>query len=316
MLGDRCLVEYGVLDGAVLAAVVTATSVSVSRLVSLDAIRTQIAKLALCLRALAVRGRSHEGPGLTQVAQARIRSLRAALVEPLRVPPDQELVVVPVDDLQRVPWSAMHDSPVSVSPSASFWASTHEREDVGRHRALLAAGPDLPAAVEEVRELSALHPDHIALLPPHSTVRRITDALPGTGTAHLACHGVVRSDNPLFSSLRFSDGDLTVQELELRNLSPYRVILAACQAAADASLPGGERLGFVSALMARGTAGVLGSIHLVPDTAAAPLMTRVHQELRRGATLSGALSAARAALDLTNPGDFVNWCGFTAYGAA
>ena len=120
----------------------------------------------------------------------------------------------------------------------------------------------------------------------------------------------------MFSGLLLSDGYLTVQELEVRNLAPYRVVLAACQAAADASYAGGETLGFVSALIARGTAGVLGSTLVVPDTATAPFMLRLHEQLQGGFTLAAALHAARASLDLEDPADLVNWCGFTAYGAA
>jgi CHAT domain-containing protein len=120
----------------------------------------------------------------------------------------------------------------------------------------------------------------------------------------------------MFSGLLLSDGYLTVQELELRNLAPRRVVLAACEATADLSYPGGEMLGFVSALIARGTAGVLGSIHLVPDEAAASFMVRLHEHLRGDSTLAVALHAAQASLDLENPADLVNWCGFTAYGSA
>ena len=72
----------------------------------------------------------------------------------------------------------------------------------------------------------------------------------------------------------------------------------------------------MSALIARGTAGVLGSILLVPDHATAPFMLRVHERLHGGETLAGALHAARATLDVDDPADLVNWCGFTAYGAA
>jgi CHAT domain-containing protein len=167
-----------------------------------------------------------------------------------------------------------------------------------------------------VRRLGALHQDSEILCPPDSSVGRVSEALADAVTAHFACHGVVRADNPMFSGLLLSDGYLTVQELELRNLAPYRVVLAACDAGADVAYTGGELLGFVSALLARGTAGVLGSIQQVPDEAAAALMVSVHEHLHGDATLATALHAARATLDLDDPADLVNWCGFAAYGAA
>jgi CHAT domain-containing protein len=181
---------------------------------------------------------------------------------------------------------------------------------------LLAAGPGLSAAVGEVLRLSQVHEHSEVLSPPESTVRRVAEALEDADTVHFACHGTIRADNPMFSGLLLSDGYLTVQELELRDLAPYRVVLAACEASADIAYTGGELLGFVSALIARGTAGVLGSIQLVPDEATAPFMLRVHERLRDGATLAAALHGARGSLDVDDPADLVNWCSFTAYGAA
>jgi CHAT domain-containing protein len=107
-----------------------------------------------------------------------------------------------------------------------------------------------------------------------------------------------------------------VQELELRDLAPYRVVLAACESSADIAYTGGELLGFVSALIARGTAGVLGSIQLGPDEATAQFMLHVHEHLSGEVTLAAALHSARGSLDVDDPADLVNWCGFTAYGAA
>jgi CHAT domain-containing protein len=181
---------------------------------------------------------------------------------------------------------------------------------------VLAAGPGLTGATDEVRRLSALHEGSEVLCPPVSSVGRVAEALADAATAHFACHGAIRADNPMFSGLLLSDGYLTVQELELRNLAPYRVVLAACEASADVAYSGGELLGFVSALLARGTAGVLGSIQQVPDEAATGLMLSVHERLRDDATLATALHAARAELDLDDPADLLNWCGFAAYGAA
>ena len=45
-------------------------------------------------------------------------------------------------------------------------------------------------------------------------------------------------------------------------------------------------------------------------------MTAVHRQLARGDTLAQALHAARATLDLSDPRAFINWCTFSAHGAA
>jgi CHAT domain-containing protein len=120
----------------------------------------------------------------------------------------------------------------------------------------------------------------------------------------------------MFSSLLLSDGPLTVQEIYARGLAPHRLILAACESGAQVSYAGDEVLGFVSALLARGTAGILASSTAVPDVGAVGLMTAVHRRLARGATLAHALHEARQASDTGDPASYVNWCTFNAHGAA
>jgi CHAT domain-containing protein len=74
-------------------------------------------------------------------------------------------------------------------------------------------------------------------------------------------------------------------------------------------------LGFVSALLARGTAGVVASIAASPDVESVALMTQLHTRLVAGATLADALHAARSASDTGDPRAYVAWCTFSAHGA-
>jgi CHAT domain-containing protein len=180
----------------------------------------------------------------------------------------------------------------------------------------LVAGPDLPGAIEEVGALSGIYASARPLLPPASTADAVAGALAGAGLAHLACHGVLRADNPMFSSLVLSDGPMTLQEIYARGIAPRRLVLASCQSGSQASYAGDEVLGFVGALLARGTAGILASAAVVPDVPAAGLMTAVHRRLSGGATLARALHEARQSQDTADPGSFVNWCTFNAHGAA
>jgi CHAT domain-containing protein len=102
----------------------------------------------------------------------------------------------------------------------------------------------------------------------------------------------------------------------MRAGAPHRIVLAACDSGVQVSYPGNEALGFVSALFARGTAGLVASTVLVPDLDALPLMQSLHEHIARGAPVADALCAARSGLDLDEPGQYVNWCAFNAYGAA
>jgi len=45
-------------------------------------------------------------------------------------------------------------------------------------------------------------------------------------------------------------------------------------------------------------------------------MRSLHEHALAGSTLAQALHAARARLDRDEPGGFVNWCAWNAFGAA
>ena len=316
LLGSHVLVEYGALDGELFAVVLEARRTRLVRIGLLEAVRFETDALLFALRRLtrpASTPQSHAGARAS--ADLSLQRLTELLLLPLGLPDDARLVIVPSAALQRIPWSGLHPAPVSIAPSASFWARTRQRPAAGGG-VVLIAGPELPGAVAEVETLRGLHDRPAVFVPPASTVSAAARALDGAALAHLACHGRLRSDNPTFSSLLLSDGSLTVQELDLRGIAPHRMILAACDTAAGVSYAGDELLGFVSALIARGTAGLIASAVAVPDLEAVSLMRALHQFLLRGATLAEALHAARATIDRADPRTFVNWCAFTAFGAA
>jgi hypothetical protein len=315
-LDGRVLVEYGVLAGELFAVVVEARRSRVVALGKARAVDAQAEALMFALRRL-TRPRSAAALAAARAsADLALERLTGLLLTPLALTPDAGLVVVPSAALHSLPWSALHAAPVSIAPSASSWARTRTAgEDCSGH-VVLVAGPDLPGAVDEVEALERVHDHATVLRPPASTVDAVARALDGANVAHLACHGRLRSDNPTFSSLWLSDGPLTVQELDSRGLAPRRMILASCESGAQVSYDGDELLGFVSALIARGTVGIVASTIVVSDVESVPLMCALHERIRRGATLSDALHGARASVDRQAPRAFATWCAFNAYGAA
>jgi CHAT domain-containing protein/tetratricopeptide (TPR) repeat protein len=319
LLDGRILVEYGTLGDRLVAVVLEPRRSRIVPLGSLAAVQDQVRALLFALRRLTQTRPAQTLTGARLSADLRISRLTELLLAPLCVAPDAELVVVPVGPLHGVPWSALHDGPLSLAPSATFWARTREaaRNRPGAdRRVVLVAGPNLPGASAEVAQLSTMYPQATVIAPPESTADAVAALLGGADLAHLACHGRLRADNPMFSSLILSDGPLTVQELETRGVAPHRMVLASCKSGADVSFAGDEVLGFVSALLARGTAGVVASIAAIPDVQAVDLMRALHVHLVRGHTLAHALHGARASLDRTEPGAYVNWSTFSAHGGA
>ena len=234
---------------------------------------------------------------------------------------DAELVIVPLAGLQGVPWAALHGGPVCLAPSATFWARSAQAAQARPHGGtdggvVVVAGPDLPGAAAEVQAVAGIHPSAIRITPPASTADTVAAALADAHLVHLACHGRLRADNPMFSSLLLSDGPLTVQELYARGVAPHRLVLASCESGTQVSYAGDEVLGFVSALLARGTAGHPGEHRRGPRCRGGRPDDRCAPGAGAGATLARALHEARKSQDTDHPRSYVNWCTFNAHGAA
>ncbi|MBO3094223.1 CHAT domain-containing protein [Cellulomonas dongxiuzhuiae] len=316
-LGGRVLVEYGRYGDRVVAVVVDAAR---ARVVDLGTVAGLVAgtlqALVFALRRMVDPSSRAAAEAARASADLRIAQLRAVLVAPLGVRHDDELVVVPVGVLHGAPWSALHDGPVALAPSATAWMRTLARAPDPGMPVVLVAGPDLRGAGDEVEALRALHPAVRVLGAAQSRADAVVAEIGRAELAHLACHGALRSDNPMFSSVVLADGPVTVQELHRAGVAPRRLVLASCHSGADVAYEGDEVLGLVSAMLSRGTAGVVASIAAVPDVEVVDLMLALHRRLAVGQTMARALHGARGEIDRDTPAGFVNWCTFSAHGAA
>lgn len=315
-LDGRVLVETGLCEGRYVAVVVERHRARVVDLGPRAEVEEPLHALVFALRRLT----SPRSPAAAEAARVsadvRLALLRQRLVAPLGVRRHDELVVVPVGPLHSVPWSALHDGPVSLAPSATAWLGTQVAAPSDGTATVLVAGPGLVGAQEEVDALAGLHPGARVFGADASMVAPVARALAAADLAHLACHSVPRADNPMFSSLVLADGPVTVQELHRAGIAPRRLVLASCHSGADVAYAGDEVLGFVSAMLARGTAGVVANIAAVPDVEVVDLMLALHRRLNAGETMARALHGARGEVDRDTPAGFVNWCTFGAHGAA
>jgi len=129
-----------------------------------------------------------------------------------------------------------------------------------------------------------------------ATVQAVTAALHRADLVHLAAHGRVRADNPLFSSLRLADGPLTVFDLERLDRVAPMVVLAACDSGRPVVCTGDELLGFSATLLSLGTHQLIASVVPIPDVETAPLMIAFHRHLAAGHKAADALSQAQRQL--------------------
>jgi hypothetical protein len=319
-LGGSTLVEYIAVDGRLHAVVVAARRTTLHDLGPLDAVTTLLGELLFGLRRLAfaagARGVAAPERRASRVAvnvERAAAQLDDLLLAPLRLD-GPDVVVVPTGVLHGVPWPALPTCTgraVSVSPSAALWmrAAAQERS---AGRIVLAAGPRLAHADTEIGALAARYPGAVRLTGNQADVRSVTTALDGAGIAHLAAHGRLRTDNPLFSALELADGPLTVYDLERLPAPPDLVVLSACDAGLSDVRPGDELLGLASALLAMGTRTLVAAVLPVDDEVTAELMVGLHRHLGEGKGPAVALAAARAELP---PERAHRAAGFLCFGA-
>lgn len=185
------------------------------------------------------------------VAETRL-AVTAGRTVPDLLPDVDELVVIPDGVLHDMPWAALGRR-VHVVPSLRHWRPTGR----GGHR-VWVTGPQLQR--EEVPALQKEHGGTAA-----STVEETLRALEGARIAHIAAHGHVHPENPLFSSLELQDGPLYGYDIARIENPPEIVVLSACAS------------GLARAFLDAGTRAVIASVLPVPDAQVSEAMTEVHR---------------------------------------
>ena len=149
-------------------------------------------------------------------------------------------------------------------------------------RVLLVAGPGLDHADAEIDGISTTVAGSVTIASGDASINDVIEQIGQSDIVHIACHGVFRTDNPLFSSLRLADGDVTIFELERCARLPHTIVLSACNAGQSAVLRGGALLGFANVLMQLGLATVIAPLTPVNDEHSVALMGGLHRRLHGG----------------------------------
>jgi hypothetical protein len=320
-LGEAALVEYVEVDGGLHAVTVAGGRARLHPLGAVRAVRDELEHLPFALHRLADRGRGARSRAaatavLDRAASAFDRHLAVPLLRELNGRP---LVIVPSPSLHSLPWSvvpAFAGRPLVVSPSATLWWAAAARWQAGHQppRVVVVAGPGLAGAEQEAAAVSSLYPGSVRLTGASATAAALSAAMDGAALLHLAAHGAIRSDNPLFSALAMADGPFTVYDLERLRAAPRQVVLAACDTGRAHALAGGEILGFAAALLSGGTATLVAPVVPVPDAETAPLMAAYHGYLRGGHTPSQALALAQADVRAGDQVASAGAAGFVCFG--
>lgn len=221
----------------------------------------------------------------------------------LRVPDGSNavsrLAIVPHGPLHRVPFHALFDGErylierfeISSAPSATVYALCQERLPRDRDRATVfgVEDPSIPSAAAEARAVAERLPGAEVRVGEEATIEALRSVASGSGALHLACHGLFRSDNPMFSALKLHDGWLMAADVMSLDLPGALVTLSACESGRGEVIGGDEVLGLTRAFLGAGAATLVVSLWLVQDETTAELMGAFYGRMRDGARPAKAL---------------------------
>ena len=210
----------------------------------------------------------------------------------------RRLLVVPSGPLHGLPFSALpwqgqplvagHE--ISFLPAASLAASPC----VPRGGPVTAFGdPGSPSPLPWAREEAEQVGDtvHVGSA---VTKEAVLAALRRPGVVHIASHGTFDPVVPLNSGLWLADGHtLTVADLMGTRIRADLVVLTACGTGRGSATHGEDVIGLPRGFLVGGAAAVVAPLWNVYDIPTARLAVALHQRLRAGEPVTGALRAAQ-----------------------
>ena len=300
--GDTVLLEYLVGQESRFIFVVTREKVL--------AVPLKINSARLFQKVREFRARAVEGITLDRSVMKTYEKSVSELYEMLIQPIEREisgkkrLVIVPHGMLHYLPFQALlsregryliESFTISYLPSATVLKYARVKNRGNRMNLFAAGNPvtgllPLPAAEEEVREVSTLFEKRLVLIGREATKNSVKGQSPKYDLMHLSTHGEMIESNPLKSNLRFTpsggdDGRLTVNEIFDMEIKANLVVLSACETALAkgeaGDFPQGDDLvGLSRAVIHAGTPSVVASLWKVSDDSTVQLMRTFYQNMR------------------------------------
>lgn len=278
-------------------------------------------------------GQSFTNRHMTQLEHSTQRVLSELFVElmaPVRslLPQSDDkenpsrLLIIPHDLLHQIPFHALFDGQqylleqyeISYAPSATVSALCHKRVHKENGRALImgVASKQIPFVTAEAEAIAKQLPHSHLLMDADATIATLKQSASTYNLLHIACHGLFRSDNPMFSALKLHDGWLTAGDVMQLDLSGAMVTLSACESGRSGVIAGDEIIGLARAFLGAGANTLVVSLWLVEDKSTASLMSNWYQEAQYQ-NRAAALRSAQLALKETHPHPYY-WAPFMMIG--
>lgn len=252
---------------------------------------------------------------LEQSAQRLLNELYQMLFAPLKpylptasLESPQPLAIIPHGALHQVPFHALYDGAqyllefyeISYAPSVTVFAICQQKPIKPLTQALVLAVSDLmiPAVRQEAETIAQQLPRTTLYLDDQATLAAYQQAVAQADILHIACHGLFRADNPIFSALKLHDGWLTAVDVLRFDLPGSLVTLSACESGRSHVFAGDELMGLPRAFLGAGASTLVVSLWLAQDDTTAVLMADWYHRLSQQnyQNRASALRAAQLAL--------------------
>lgn len=257
---------------------------------------------------------------LDEELDVQLKALHTLLIDPLSEWTEayENIGIIPHGPLHFLPFQALIDREgrylienknLFYSPSASVYHYTRQKTpDRGDDVLGIALGDHsigehnpLPGTEYEVNQIAQFYDQYTPMYREKSSESFFKENAGNYGQIHIATHGILSDEQPLYSYLLMSsteedDGRLTVDEIMDMDLGSNLVTLSACETALGDLNQGDELVGLSRAFLYAGTPAVVVSLWTVDDLSTSLLMTKFHQFLREDNAPFIALSKAQREL--------------------
>jgi CHAT domain-containing protein len=213
------------------------------------------------------------------------------------------LTIIPHGLLHYIPFHALHnklnylieDYDISYAPSLTVYSLCLQKTTINTGSMLVLGLTDelTPEISSEVAMLKEVYSDTIALINEDATLINLRTHSANCRILHLASHCVVRPDNPLFSYLKLSDGELSFYNTFDLNLQAELVTLSACHTGINKVFPGDDLHGLMRGFLYAGTPAMIVSLWQVNDKASREFMSYFYKEFLTGKSKREALCQAQ-----------------------
>ncbi len=239
--------------------------------------------------------------GINESTSTNLRELFDELIGPVRgLLSGKQLVVIPHGFLHYVPFHALLDGEqyllddfsISYAPSASVYYLSRDKRGSRQDKSLVMGVTDVekPQVLEEAQAAAAALPGARLLVGEEASQEALLTHGRESRFVYIATRSVFRQDNPMFSSIKLGDSELSLFDLYNLRLRAELVVLSGCEMTAGGD--GDELVGLTRGLLYAGARSVLVGLWQADNKSRLFLMRSFLASVGKGFSKSKALQLA------------------------